>query len=122
MDESRKVHCSLVMGKARVAPLTYVTIPRMELAAVTLSVKIFVMLRKEFQIPIAREIFWTGSKAVLGYIRNQSRTFKVFVAKRVEIIRENSCISQWFYVNTKANTADYCSRGIDVNTTKTTET
>ena len=80
------------------------------------------MLRKEFQIPIAREIFWTGSKAVLGYIRNQSRTFKVFVAKRVEIIRENSCISQWFYVNTKANTADYCSRGIDVNTTKTTET
>ena len=68
MDESGKVRCSLVMGKARVAPLKYITIPRMEVVAVTLSVKISVMLRKEFQIPITREIFWTDSEAVLGYI------------------------------------------------------
>ena len=68
MDESGKVRCSLVMGKARVAPLKYITIPRMEVVAVTLSVKISVMLRKEFQIPITGEIFWTDSEAVLGYI------------------------------------------------------
>ena len=68
MDESGKLRCSLVMGKARVAPLKYITIPRMEVVAVTLSVKISVMLRKEFQIPITREIFWTDSEAVLGYI------------------------------------------------------
>ena len=68
MDESGKLRCSLVMGKARVAPLKYITIPRMELVAATLSVKISVMLRKEFQIPITREIFWTDSEAVLGYI------------------------------------------------------
>ena len=66
MDESGKLRCSLVMGKARVAPLKYITIPRMELVAATLSVKVSVMLRKEFQIPITREIFWTGSEAVLG--------------------------------------------------------
>ena len=66
VDKSGKVHSSLVMGKARVAPLKYITIPRMELVAATLSVKISVMLRKEFQIPITREIFWTGSEAVLG--------------------------------------------------------
>ena len=46
----------------------------------------------------------------------------MFVANRVEIIRENSCDSQWFYVNTKANPTDYWSRGIDVNNTKATET
>ena len=68
VDESGKVRCSLVMGKARVAPLKYITIPRMEVVAVTLSVKISVMLRKEFQIPITREIFWTDSEAVLVYI------------------------------------------------------
>ena len=72
--------------------------------------------------PIIREIFWTDSEAVLGYIRNQSRKFKVFVANRVEIIHENSCDSQWFHLNTKANPADYCSRGIDVSNTKATET
>ena len=54
VDESGKVNCSLVMGKARIAPLKYITIPRMELVAATLSVKISVMLRKEFQISITR--------------------------------------------------------------------
>ena len=54
MDESGKVNCSLVMGKARVAPLKYITIPRMELVAATLSVKVSVTLRKEFQISITR--------------------------------------------------------------------
>ena len=46
----------------------------------------------------------------------------MLVANRVEIIRENSCDSQWFHVNTKANPADYCSRGIDVSNTEATET
>ena len=45
----------------------------------------------------------------------------MFVANRVQIIRENSYDSQWFYVNTKLNPADYCSRVIDVNHAKTTE-
>ena len=54
VDESGKVNCSLVMGKARIVPLKYITIPRMELVAATLSVKISVMLRKEFQISITR--------------------------------------------------------------------
>ena len=80
------------------------------------------MLQKEFQLPITKEICWTDSEAVLGYIRNQSRKFKVFVANRVQIIRENPCDSQWFCVNTKANPAGYCSRGTDVNNTKATET
>ena len=66
LDESGKVHCSLVMGKAQVAPLKYITIPRMGLVAATLSLKIYVMFQKEFQIPITREIFWTDSEVVLG--------------------------------------------------------
>ena len=58
----------------------------MELIAATLSVKISVMLQKEFQLAITRESFWTDSQAVLDYIRNQSRKFKVFVTNRVEMI------------------------------------
>ena len=38
VDESGKVHCSLVMGKARVSPLKYITITRMELVSAMLSV------------------------------------------------------------------------------------
>ena len=42
-DEMGKYHCSLVMGKAQVAPLKYITILKMELVAATLSVKISLM-------------------------------------------------------------------------------
>ena len=43
MDEIGKSHCSLVMGKAQVAPLKYITILKMELVAATLSVEISLM-------------------------------------------------------------------------------
>ena len=44
VDESGKDHCSLVMGKARISLLKYITIPRIELVAATLSIKISVIL------------------------------------------------------------------------------
>ena len=51
VDEGGRIHCSLVMGKARVAPLKYISIPRMELVATILSVKLPALLRKELQYP-----------------------------------------------------------------------
>ena len=39
VNEKGRSHCSLVMGKARVAPLKYISIPRKVLVAATLSVK-----------------------------------------------------------------------------------
>ena len=39
-DDTGQVHCSFVMGKARVTPLKPVTIPRLELTAALLSVRV----------------------------------------------------------------------------------
>ena len=49
----------IVFGKARVGPLKCMTMPRMELVAVTLPVNISALFKKEFQIPIKKEMFWT---------------------------------------------------------------
>ena len=101
------------MGKSRVAPIKNITTPRMELVSATLSVKISVLQQKELQLLNVKEIFWTDSE-VLGYIRNESRKFKVFVTNRIEMIRDHTAIQQWHYIGTKDNPADYSSRGTDV--------
>ena len=64
-----QVHCTLLIGKSRVAPLKFVSIPRLELTAATLSVKISKMLKNELDIHVDDEIFWTDSRVVLGYIK-----------------------------------------------------
>ena len=74
------------MDKCRVTPLKYISIPRLELVAATLSVKISVMLRKELQFPDLEDMYLTDSEAVLGFIANQSKRFKIFVANTVEMI------------------------------------
>ena len=74
------------MDKCRVTPIKYISIPRLELVAATLSVKISVMLRKELQFPDLEDMYLTDSEAVLGFITNQSKRFKIFVANTVEMI------------------------------------
>ena len=48
--------------------MKYVSIPRLELTAATLSVKISMMLKEELDIHIISDSFWTDSLGVLGYI------------------------------------------------------
>ena len=114
VDETGRIHCCLVIGKSRVAPLKFITMSRMELVAAILSVKISALLKRELQMNCDKEIFWTDSEVTLGYIRNESKKFKFFVAKRIELIRENSEDEQWYYANTKENPAGYVSRGINM--------
>ena len=100
------------MGKSLVAPLKFVSIPRLELTAATLSVKISKFIQEELQYSINRENFWTDSQVVLGYLQNESKRFKVFVASRIQIIKEHSYVSQWQNVTSIDNPADHASRGI----------
>ena len=67
LNQSSQVHCTLLIEKSKVA-LMFVSIPRLELTAATLSVKISKMLKNELDIHVDDEIFWTDSKVVLGYI------------------------------------------------------
>ena len=79
-----------MIGKSSVALLKVMAISRLELVAATLSVKMLIILKKELEIPLNKEVFWTDSEVVLGYIRNESKKFKIFVGNRVELIKDHS--------------------------------
>ena len=40
------------------------------------------------------------SNVGIGYIKNDARRFKIFVASRVQQIKENTDVQQWCYVPT----------------------
>lgn len=63
---------------------------------------------------IDEEFFWTDSKVTLGYLKNDARRFHVFVANRVQKIRDSTDPKQWFYIESDQNPADHTSRGLKV--------
>lgn len=112
INTRNRAHCSFLTGKARVTPLKQITVPRLELVAATLSAKMSQLLSTELMYPEQKDIFWTDSKTVLGYINNEARKFQVFVANRVQQIRNLTDPSKWNYVESAKNPADDASRGI----------
>ena len=109
------------MGTSRVTPKKYVTIPRLELVATVLSVKIAALIRRELDIEWKNETFWPDSKMVLGYINNNTKNFKIFVANRIQQIHEGSNVTQWRDVPSKMNAADDVSCGLDANNTSSSK-
>ena len=90
VNETGRVHCSLLLGKSRVVPKKFISMPRLELNAVVLSVKTACLLKKDLKLEKIKEWFWTDNRVVICYIKHDSRRFKTFVANSVQQIRETT--------------------------------
>ena len=88
-----------------------VSIPRLELAAAVVAVKLNCLIRNKLEYPIHDISYWADSTVVLQYIRNESRRSHTFVANRDAMIHEESTPHQWRHVDTCVNPADIASRG-----------
>ena len=58
-------HCSFLVGKFRLAPLKQMSIPRLELAAATVAVRLNKLLKNDLEILIDKITFWPDSITVL---------------------------------------------------------
>ena len=112
VDDTGRIHVTFLMGKARLAPMKPVTIPRLELAAAVVAVRMHNSIMTELQPKTDNVTFWTDSTSVLWYIKNEQKRFHTYVANRVAIIHELSNVAQWKHIPTEHNPADYASRGL----------
>lgn len=107
-----EIRVAFIFGKARLAPLKQVSIPRLELCAALLAARVARTLEDELTTAVHRIILWTDSVLVLQYIRNPSRRFRTYVANRVAGIPSLTKPDQWRHVPSQLNPADDASRGL----------
>lgn len=115
VNTNNNVHVTFVIGKGQVAPIKGMTIPRLEIAAAVLAVKVDKLLRSSLQLQLDHSMFWTDSQSVLMYIASEHSRYKTFVANRVATIRDATELSQWNYIHSKSNPADDATRGQNAN-------
>lgn len=98
-------------------PPKYLSTPRLELKAATLSVKMSQLRKRGLELndkTSITESFWTESQVVIGYINNKSKRFKVISENRLQLIRDNPNTEEWHCVDTNSNPVDHASRSLDV--------
>lgn len=103
-------HTSLVLARARVAPLKPLSVPRLELQAALLGARLIKTAEAELDIKITKRVLWSDSITVLRWITTEPRTRHMYVTHRLGEISELTQCSEWRWVPTSANPADCATR------------
>ena len=112
---------AFVSGKCRVAPIQHLSIPRLELQAAVMAVRLKEQTVKENETKIHSCNFWTDSTTVLQWTHSSHRKQQVFVANREAEILDTTNVSQWNHVSGINNPADIGTRAINVDELKRSE-
>ena len=106
--------CSInfIMGKAKVASIWQQSIPKLELAAAVLVVRVAYFINKQLDVTISKTTFWSDSATTLQWIYNSKERHKIYVANRVAEILETTLPSDWRHVPGVLKPADNGTRGL----------
>ena len=97
-----KTELAFVLGKARVAPLEVMTVPKLELQAALLATRLKNEIIQAITVTVTQVFMWTDSTTVLQW-NNSNEKQPIFVANRVCEILEYTSVDQWDQVATKDN-------------------
>ncbi|XP_073835298.1 uncharacterized protein isoform X2 [Musca autumnalis] len=104
------INVSFVMGKSACAPTRYHTIPKLELQAAVMGVRMKDLIVSNHVKSINKIYFWTDSHTVIRWIHSDHRKYKQYVANRVAEILESSGIHNWNWCPGILNPADEATR------------
>ena len=97
---------SFVFGKSKVANKTLNTIPKLELQAALLGIRLAKSTELALKINISTKRYFSDSEIVLYQINNLNKKQNQFQHVRVKEIRDNSSPEQWFHIPSNMNPAD----------------
>ena len=117
-----KISVKLLSSKSRVARLKQETIPRLELLGALLLSQLMLSVRNSLKDEFLFDnvYYWCDSQIVLAWIESTNKEFKAFIENRVNEIRKNSIIENWYYCKTVENPSDLITRKqiIDLNSSR----
>ncbi|XP_062557206.1 uncharacterized protein LOC134222069 [Armigeres subalbatus] len=102
--------CSLVAAKAKVTPLRPQSIPRNELNAGIIGVRLMKTITENHSLQITKRYFHTDSTVLLAWLRADPRKYRPYVQFRTTEILTETELEDWRWVPTRLNIADEATK------------
>ncbi|XP_065080573.1 uncharacterized protein LOC135703310 [Ochlerotatus camptorhynchus] len=110
VDTTQGPAVALVAGKAKVAPLKMMSIPRLELQGAVLGSRLLNSVMAMHKLPVTRRVLWTDSEIVLAWLRSDNRKYQQFVGFRVAEILSTTDVQEWRKIESELNVADQATK------------
>ncbi|XP_065088427.1 uncharacterized protein LOC135709909 [Ochlerotatus camptorhynchus] len=105
-EEQGIVECALVGAKTKVAPLRFVSIPRLELQAAVIGARLANKIMESHKLTPVQRFFWTDARDVLCWLNSDHRKYNQFVVVRISEMQELTEPNEWNWIPSKLNVAD----------------